>query len=81
MLRDGEKVLQQEISCFENEVYENDLLIKADGSYERRWFDVPTVEDWRGGKELDKEPFIKTGDTHEIESNSNLCSIVPNPWR
>ena len=43
VLRDGVKVLQQEIRCFENEVWENELLVKADGEYKRRWIDVPTV--------------------------------------
>ena len=40
---DPHPVLQQEIRCFENEVWENELLVKADGEYKRRWIDVPTV--------------------------------------
>ena len=45
VLREGDQhpVLQQEILCFENEVWENELLVKADGEYKSRWIDVPEI--------------------------------------
>ena len=49
---DPHPVLQQEIICFENEVWENEVLVKADGEYESGWFDVPTfieVLEYRAG--------------------------------